>query len=376
VTLAGHGDVTNLSTGTISGNKDGLVITGVANVANAGTITSATRYGVRLNAGGGISNASTGRIAGHSKAVSIGNAAGSVYNAGKIASDNKLAMVLSAGGSVTNAASGLIGGLFGGVYIFQGAATVSNAGMIAGNAGDAVYLGSGFANRLIDIPGAEFQGKVDGGNEDGATASSVLELASGASIGVLSGLGSQFTHFSQMVVDTGANWLLAGVNAPQGISLTNAGTLSVVGDLTDTTAPVVNNGLIRLTSGTVTLGALSGTGTMEVGAGGYLAVSGVIPASESVVVAAGGRANINGTITNAGYVHNLNVDPNNVALTNLSTGTIIGGVTGVDISAAGGTVENAGSVAGDVWFGVYLSNGGAVTNHGSGVISAFMRGCS
>ena len=58
--------------------------------------------------------------------------------------------------------------------------------------GYAVYLGKGFANRLIANPGAVFSGAVNGGNTAGAAAVSTLELGSGTTTGTLSGIGTQF----------------------------------------------------------------------------------------------------------------------------------------------------------------------------------------
>ena len=71
---------------------------------------------------------------------------------------------------------------------------------------------AGYANRLVIDPGAVFSGMVTGGNTIGSAVVSTLELASGASAGTLSGLGTQFIDFAQVTVDAGAQWHLDGAD--------------------------------------------------------------------------------------------------------------------------------------------------------------------
>ena len=59
---------------------------------------------------------------------------------------------------------------------------------------------------MVD-PGAVFNGKVVGSTG----ASNALELASGGSTGTLSGLGTSFTNFGTVTVDSGAAWELTGI---------------------------------------------------------------------------------------------------------------------------------------------------------------------
>jgi len=123
---------------------------------------------------------------------------------------------MRAGGSVTNAASGSIAGHVG-VYLKSGG-TVTNAGTITGSGGTAVsFLGT--ANDLVvAVPGAVFIGKVSGST----SASNALELAVGGS-GTLSGLGTNFTGFGTVTVDGGAAWELIGTNTlAAGATLTNS----------------------------------------------------------------------------------------------------------------------------------------------------------
>jgi ABC-type dipeptide/oligopeptide/nickel transport system permease subunit len=48
------------------------------------------------------------------------------------------------------------------------------------------------------------------GDNSGSGFVSTMQLASGASIGTLSGLGSQFVDFAQVTVDANAVWSLSG----------------------------------------------------------------------------------------------------------------------------------------------------------------------
>ena len=131
------------------------------------------------------------------------------------------------GGTVSNASGGTISGGNDGILIQGDTGTVINAGDIAGTAA-AVVFAAGFINRLVVDPGATFTGAVDGGNTIGAAQVSTLELASGASAGTLSGLGTQFIDFAQSTIDAGANWTLSGANTlVAGATLTNSGTLTV-----------------------------------------------------------------------------------------------------------------------------------------------------
>ena len=115
-----------------------------------------------------------------------------VTNAGLLGSEAGYGVSLAAGGSVTNQATGTIYGYQAGVKITGAAGTVVNAGSIAGSgtAADAVSLAAGYANTVIVDPGASFIGTVDGGNAPGSGPASVLELASAAGAGTLTGLGT------------------------------------------------------------------------------------------------------------------------------------------------------------------------------------------
>ena len=129
-----------------------------------------------------------------------------------------------------------------------------------------MLLSSGYTNRVVGDPGAVFIGAVDGGNTIGAAYTSTLELTSGASAGTLSGFGTQFVNFAQTTIDAGASWNLTGDNTlAAGATLTNAGTLTNTGTLNDL-GMLTNTGRILLNAGTLSVAALSGTGTIAFGA--------------------------------------------------------------------------------------------------------------
>ena len=90
--------------------------------------------------------------------------------------------------------------------------TVVNAGTISGTGGVAVDLGGG-VHRLVIDPGAVFKGNVvaqGSGN--------TLELAAGAKVGSIKGLGSSFIGFNTVALDPSANWTVSGSNSLVGDS--------------------------------------------------------------------------------------------------------------------------------------------------------------
>lgn len=108
--------------------------------------------------------------------------------------------------------------------------TVANYATIVGTGGTAVSLAASFTNRMVIGAGAVFTGVVDGGNTIGSATISTLELTTGASageVGTLSGIGSKYIDFGNMVVDAGASWVLAGGQTiAANVTLTDNGTLT------------------------------------------------------------------------------------------------------------------------------------------------------
>lgn len=372
------GTITNAAGITISGAAYGVEIAGSpAGLTNYGSIVGTSGAGVMLLAGGSVTNATGGTIAGTNYGIhiggTIGNAAdaGTVTNSGLIAGGSNFGVDLYAGGTVTNI--GTIAGSVG-VRGRYGSSTVDNSGTITGTGGAAVQLNGFQHNRVIDRAGAVFNGTVNGGNGAGRYVSySTLELAARGN-GTLSALGTNFTRFGRVTVDTGANWTVAGANTLAATYvLTNQGTLTNAGTL-------INNGVV-LGIVTLTPGAiLSNTGTIHyvLPQGGY---------NHAVYGRAGGAE----TVVNAGYIGGTTVVGSATfssgidlagggSVVNLSGGTIAGSVR----TGQQATIGNAGLVTsyiyiatngasnfgndGTVTSGVYMVSAGTITNGIHGVI--------
>lgn len=249
VQLAGGGLVTNLGGGTVSGGTAGVALDTGVSLANAGTVSGGAygilalgvpgsvmntgavtggTVGVQLNAGGSVTNAAGGQITG-SYGLYV-NAPGTVVNAGTVTGTQGAGIYLLQGGTVTNQATGVIAGGTYGVFS-NPAATVVNTGSISGVTG--VWLGGGgtLVNAgtisgnsqavhaehnatLVIEPGAVFQGAVNGVG----SGTRVVELASASSAGTVGSIGTAssgaaINGFSQVKLDAGATWTLAG-NSP------------------------------------------------------------------------------------------------------------------------------------------------------------------
>ena len=222
-TLGTKGTVTN--SGTITGYTDGVVLKMAGStLANSGRITATSQYGfgVYLTAGGYVTNASTGLIEGY-KGVLATYGAATVSNLGMIT------------GSGSNGV---------GVELAFSGSVLTNGGTISGGGGAAVRFAGG-NNRLTADPGAVFLGLVEGGDGVG----DLLELAAGAATGTIGGVGSSFTGFESVDVDSAAVWLLTGSNTlGAGTTLSNAGTIDI-GAALSLGGSVVNDGVIDIDAG-------------------------------------------------------------------------------------------------------------------------------
>ncbi len=231
--LSAAGSVTNAASASISG-FDGVQITGgIGTVVNSGSITgiSPTSIGVDLASGGSVTNQSGGTISGYTgvalnsggsvtnaasalitgvyAGIAISGTTGNVVNLGSIADTaiGGIGINLGSGGAITNAASASITGMALGVDLSAGG-TLTNAGTIVGNGGTAVVFGGTVSDLLVLDPGYELSGIVIGGTS--ASATNKLELASAASAGTLSGLGTEFVNFGSIIFNAGADWFISG----------------------------------------------------------------------------------------------------------------------------------------------------------------------
>jgi collagen type I alpha len=299
----------------------------------------------------------------------------------------------------------------GGIGIqLTGGGTVVNetGGLIAGGAlpgslyADAILIGTG-ASRVVIHPGATFEGNVDGGNTIGS-AISALELTAGAAAGTLSGgIGTKYSHFSQVTIDAGAQWTITAAASLTGVVLTDSGTLTNAATISEGSgaagfgitlaagAMLTNDGRIADTYHN----GINGTGTVInngqvygsnlAGSGVYLAGGGYVANQSSATILGqfgivGGSAPL--TVQNHGLVEAFTTGSGSAiylaggSVTNLAGGTIQG-YYGVKTRAGPVTVTNAGKILSSgagLRVGVLLQADGAVTNLPTGYIEGNFYG--
>ncbi len=347
------GSVTNQTNASVSAVYQGVHIVGIststAAVVNNGTISvSATNsHGVWLLATGGnsLTNQASGVISGYIGAELV-ESVGTLVNAGRISGNTAStgvavsagsAVYMGEGGSVTDQSGGTLSGKIG-VLIYGTAGgvggTVVNAGSIFGAGGTAVALAAGFTDRVVLDPGASFVGVVSGGNTIGGTSISTLELASSASTGALSGLGSHYIDFASVTIDSGASWQMTGSNSlAAGASITNSGTLTLSGASLIDAGGLVNNGVILLDPSTLTAAALTGSGSLTIGASGTLDVQSTVSSTETIafggkygVLQVGTASQVGGKIANFGTYQTIDL-PNLTFRSASSSATVNSGGT-------------------------------------------------
>lgn len=217
IILNSGGSVNNAATASVILGLDGVEINGSAGtVVNDGSITgtgtTGLGFGVALLAGGSVTNAASASITGAVDGIDIQGGAGTVVNNSNITGAGSgvgyAGVVLAAGGAVINAATtASITGATYGVDIYGGG-TLTNAGTVVGNTGTAVVFGGTGSNLLLLDPGYGLFGLAMGST----SAINTLELASAASTGTLSGLGTEFVDFVQTTIDADASWVFNGAN--------------------------------------------------------------------------------------------------------------------------------------------------------------------
>jgi hypothetical protein len=361
--------ITNTATGTISSVGYALEVLNSGSLVNAGLIVGSNGAGfgfgtgVYENSGNQsvfISNARSGTIAGAGYGLNLGiiNYAVTVDNAGTI--EGGLGVRL-------------------GVYNPLEQVTLDNSGTIAstlGNSGTAIAFDSGGANlQLIDDPGAVFIGTV----QAAAGYSNVLELASAASTGTITGIGSQFTNFNSISIDSDATWVIAGNSAGLATGETITGfTAGDTLDVTDISAQAVSyaNGTLSLyTNANVLVGTLDITDT---GAMGHFALAtlgtGEIVFVPEITLTQGGALGDSYSLAAGGT---LAPTPANEAIYGLGAATLTNAGlienfdgNGVNFNGIGTVINQAGTIFG-TQYAVSIHDGTAayVANQGGQIIA-------
>jgi len=372
VFLDGGGTVTNESTGTIVGgygiNAQGS--TGVT-IDNAGYIHG-SETGVHLS-GGAITNESSGIIKGDAAFVLKGGA--SVDNFGTV--EGAFGVLALGAATIVNQAGGTFTGSDDGIYVYSGVGgTVENAGLIAGSV-DAVVFGGTQANRLILDAGATFSGKVVA---TVSTAANTIELKHGGSVGTLSGLGSEYTGFQTVTIDSGAAWDVAGsISGFGGVTIDGFNSHDQI-DLTNLTYNAGDTATVNA-SYQLVIDDSGGNITIQLdsGAAGYLFTltgdgsSGTLIEETPAVTVSSNYTLASGAMVNGIDVHNANLTIRNdgTIFGNAGPGSTVG--YGIFSNYAGSTVINDGTIH-STSFGVGLNQGGSVINEAHGTITGYDYG--
>lgn len=296
--LGTGGTITNEVGGSITGYFGLYALhTGgeVLSISNAGLISGQSDcgcgHGIYLLGEGTITNFASGTIRGSSAVFAEYGAYLTVSNAGTIAGNATYAtghgIWAYADSDITNLAGGVISG-YTGVGLFSTGNTLHNSGTIIGSGGTAVAFGADQTNLLGIGAGAVFTGLVDGGNGYGASGISTMLLTSSASVGTLTGLGTDFINFTGIEIDSGARWAFTGNNTIAAYtSLTNYSSLTLLGGTLSAAGQITNNGTIRLSPATMSVEDILGTGRVVIGGGALLETAGTIDAGQSIVFGAG-----------------------------------------------------------------------------------------
>ena len=231
----------------IDGPTNGGSTLGTGTVTNFGTIIGRSQFGIELREGGVVTNGASGvspsaaYVYGGSYGVvtdfaesgSATHVYGTVMNFGTVVAtaSNGAGVALRSGVVVVNAAGATITGGYGISAFGYGSSgpTVVNAGTIHATGPNhfAVFFQTG-NDLLVDVPGAVFDGTVVTGG------SALLELASAASIGTLTGLGTDFSSFDTVTVAPSAQWNVSGSNSVAsgtGIVIGSSADLEITGSL-------------------------------------------------------------------------------------------------------------------------------------------------
>jgi hypothetical protein len=262
VLLVAGGSLNNGAGGVIKSTSYGALVYGAAGtVTNSGTITSSRTQGgagAALLTGGSLTNNAGGIITSEWIGIQSGPFGSSTPSAAAPATFDNSGAISAADGKGDGAAvwvhgpgvvinraggviegstngtvvggplNGLLNGGFGVVAYYQ--TTLINYGSIGGAryAFDAAGTSPTVGNRIEMAPGASFGGVVLGAHSAAQANLSTLELLSGASVGTVTGFGTQYKNFGNIAIDNGAQWNLGGtVSAATNISFAGTGALTL-----------------------------------------------------------------------------------------------------------------------------------------------------
>jgi hypothetical protein len=410
VLLAAGGALTNgaaaktgFSRALISANEFGVYIGSASKpgtsgrVVNFGTIRSVGpgtigSVAVVLAAGGTVVN--RGLIAGATQsAIAIRGAPGAVTNSGTILSNspgplgaaNGNGVFLQAGGAVTNAKHGLIATVRNdAIYARAGAATVTNFGTIVGaneTTAAAVHLASGgtVVNGASGASDALVVGRRVGVEIEGP-AETVVNFGT---IGSTSTTPSRGAPQPAGVLMVGSGFVQNGAKGSADALITAIGDGVYIGGIVGihtrgAVGTVVNYGTIQSTG----TGAL-GSNAVHLAAGGRVTNRGLIKsAAQSGIVVRYSR----GTVTNFGSIVSNATGTSGVGIylrdgglvTNQAAGAIIADRNdGIFVKSKPATIVNLGNIAGGsarAGAAVYLRAGGNLTNGTSGKTLGLISG--
>jgi hypothetical protein len=384
---------------------------------NYGTISGTV--GIKLDAGGSVTNVAGGIISGLEIGVDIEGAAGTVINSGTIFAGNTVTepqtgpgINLSRGGEIINkTTTSVIYGEGNTIYISGGRGIVTNYGTIYNKIGDGIYMNAGGLivnkttsslletfNGVIRVDSGEgsvinygtirstsiansgdgFGISLDGGGrvENIGTDALIKAYYTGAAIG--GGLGTIFNTGTIIAEGIGtisrAAYLTGGdvLNMDPRAVISCGGGWGVVSH--GAAASVINEGTIVGGDGAVILeagGIVENLGSAALISGGGIAIS-----SESGTVMNQGKIIANGAAGGGdGYIADRAVYlADGGSVTNIGNAAMIEATElGVGVTGGIGTVTNAGTIrvstpGGDIgegvvgYFGVFLGAGGRVTN--------------
>jgi uncharacterized protein with beta-barrel porin domain len=393
IALYKGGDVVNAAGASLSAHLDAVYAdSAVSTVTNAGTISgsedlSNTHAGVHLPIGGTITNLATGTISGNGTAI-LANSATTIFNDGAIISLNGTAIDLTvgatgAGSFVSNNGSiNCTGGtaiLFGpdnDTLRLMGASTI--LGVVDGGAGTNALILGGASNGSFDISGlgasAQYRGfeilrkddpgtwTLTGANGD-ANGDAQTWLINGGGVSVAGQLSGT------LIAQPGVTGVDVNV-LPGGSVQTNSGNAVSVND----SSRVINRGSISSSADGVAAVLLTGNAT-SVSNAGSIASQGAKGIGVSIDVPTGAASLTNeqgGSITSvAGNAVNVSVQAG-ASVSIVNSGTISGSevdATGVVINANAGSASLANRQGASIKGAVGVSASGAsnlsITNAGS-----------